>query len=159
MRGPLNSPIEVGLRAVVLLTAAYPRAFDIDTLVLLDHSLIHSGDLGGPSSIHPDIPIRAGEIGLKKAVLEDALRFMMRADMVNLAISTDGMKYMAADNAEAFVSALESSYVLRLIDTAQWVAQEFTDATHEETRRRLRGILGRWTEELSERPPTAEEVQ
>ncbi|MEU5943863.1 ABC-three component system middle component 2 [Micromonospora sp. NPDC047548] len=159
MRGPLNSPVEVGLRAVILLTAAYPRAFDIDTLVLLDHSLIHSGDLGGPPSIHPDVPIRAGEIGLKKTVLEDALRLMMRANMVDLAISTGGMKYVAADNAEAFVSALESSYVLRLIDTAQWVAQEFTDDTHEETRRRLRRILGRWTEELDERPPTTEEVQ
>ena len=159
MRDPLNSAVEVGLRAVILLTATYPRAVDVDTLVLLDHSLVHSGDLGGPASIHPDLPVRSGEIGLKRAILEDGLRLMMRASMVDLVMSSDGMAYRAADNAEAFVSVLESSYVLRLVDTAQWVAQEFADDTRAGMRRRLRAVLGRWVEELDDRPPVSSEVQ
>lgn len=159
MRGPLNSPVEVGLRAVILLTATYPRTVDVDTLVLLDHSLVHSGDLGGPASIHPDLPMRSGELGLKRAILEDGLRLMMRAHMVDLVMTTDGITYRAADDAEAFVSVLESAYVLRLVDTAQWVAQEFAAENHLAMRQRLRALLGRWAEELDARPPVTSEVQ
>jgi ABC-3C biological conflict system middle component len=159
MRGPLNSPVEVGLRAVILLTASYPRTVDVDTLVLLDHSLVHSGDLGGPASIHPDIPMRSGEIGLKRTILEDGLRLMMRAHMVDLVMTADGITYRAADDAEAFINVLESPYVLRLVDTAQWVVQEFAAESHLAMRQRLRAVLGRWTEELDARPPVTSEVQ
>ncbi|MFI6228516.1 ABC-three component system middle component 2 [Micromonospora echinospora] len=159
MRGPLNSPVEIGLRAVIILTATYPRTLDVDTLVLLDHSLVHSGDLGGPTSIHPDLPMRSGELGLKRAILEDGLRLMMRAGMVDLVMSTDGMAYRAADNAAAFVGVLESSYVTRLVEIAQWIAEEFAGDTRAGMRQRMRATLGRWVEELDSRPPIVNEVQ
>ncbi|MGN9890718.1 ABC-three component system middle component 2 [Micromonospora sp. L31] len=159
MRGPLNSPVEVGLRAVIILTATYPRTLDVDTLVLLDHSLVHSGDLGGPTSIHPDLPMRSGEMGVKRAILEDGLRLMMRAGMVDLVMSTDGMAYRAADNASAFVSVLESPYATRLVEIAQWIADEFSDDSHTEMRQRMRATLGRWVQEFDSHPPIASEVQ
>lgn len=159
MRGPLNSPVEVGLRSVIILTAIYPQALDVDTLVLLDHSLVHSGDLGGPTSIHPDLPMRSGEIGVKRAILEDGLRLMMRAGMVDLVMSTQGVAYRAADNAAAFIGVLESSYVARLVEIAQWIAEEFADDTRPRMRQRMRATLGRWVEEFDSHPPTSSEVQ
>ncbi|MCL7457796.1 hypothetical protein M8I35_11455 [Micromonospora sp. MSM11] len=144
---------------MIILTATYPRTLDVDTLVLLDHSLVHSGDLGGPTSIHPDLPMRSGEIGIKRAILEDGLLLMMRAGMVDLVMSTDGMGYRAADNAAAFVGVLESSYVTRLVETAQWIAEEFAYDTHAEMRQRMRATLGRWVEEFDSHPPITSEVQ
>ena len=61
MKTPLNSPLEVGIRVLMLLAEAFPAGLDLNDLVLLDHGLLHSADLGGPESLHPPLPIRAGE--------------------------------------------------------------------------------------------------
>ena len=57
-----NSPVELGLRALMLLAESHPKPLDIQRLVILDYLLVHSGDLeGGPESLHPPSPLRAGE--------------------------------------------------------------------------------------------------
>ncbi|WP_245284947.1 MULTISPECIES: ABC-three component system middle component 2 [unclassified Bradyrhizobium] len=44
-----NGPLEAGIRAVALLGAAYPRAFDLQHLTALDYILVKANDLdGGP---------------------------------------------------------------------------------------------------------------
>src|SRR6266446_4032101 len=57
-----NSSLETGVRAVVVLDAAFPRAFDLSQLTWLDHLVVHTADIGGPDSLHPDIPQRTGEL-------------------------------------------------------------------------------------------------
>lgn len=52
----LNSPLELGIRAVVLLTAAYPRAITTDKLTVMDHFLLHSNDFDGPPASPPRFP-------------------------------------------------------------------------------------------------------
>lgn len=47
---PLNSPLEMGVRALMLLDEALPSPLDLRRLVLLDHGLLHSADLGGPAN-------------------------------------------------------------------------------------------------------------
>ena len=52
-----NSPLETGVRSVVLLHAATPRSFDLTHLTWLDHLVVHTQYLpNGPDSLHPDIP-------------------------------------------------------------------------------------------------------
>ena len=48
-----NSPLETGVRSVVLLNTAYPRAFDLKELTWLDHLVVHTGDISGPESSAP----------------------------------------------------------------------------------------------------------
>ena len=85
---------------------------------------------------------------------------MMRANMVDLVMSPDGMAYRAADNAEAFVSVLESSHVRRLVDAAQWVAQEFADDTHAGIAAKdCDGSSGDGPKNWMSRPPVTSEVQ
>ncbi|MFD4172173.1 ABC-three component system middle component 2 [Streptomyces anulatus] len=50
---PLNSPLEVGVRALVLLTESHPRPLDLAQLVALDYLVLHSGEFDGPRSLHP----------------------------------------------------------------------------------------------------------
>ncbi|MGL5824044.1 MAG: ABC-three component system middle component 2, partial [Nocardioides sp.] len=59
---PLNGPLEVAVRVLMVLVEAFPEHLDLNRLVLLDHGLLHSADLGGPESLHPPVPIRAGEL-------------------------------------------------------------------------------------------------
>lgn len=48
-----NSPLETGVRAVVVLNAAYPKAFDLSQVTWFDHLVVHTSDIGGPKSLHP----------------------------------------------------------------------------------------------------------
>ncbi len=55
-----NSELETGTRAMVILEAAYPRAFDLARLTWFDHLVVHTEDIGGPESLHPALPGRTG---------------------------------------------------------------------------------------------------
>lgn len=68
-----NSPLETGVRAIVVLNAAYPRAFDVTEIAWFDHLVVHTGDIGGPQSLHPDVPQRSGELLVRRRLVEDGL--------------------------------------------------------------------------------------
>ena len=51
-----NSPLETGVRAVAILVAAFPQSFDLQRLLAFEHLLVHTGDVGGPPSLHPPSP-------------------------------------------------------------------------------------------------------
>lgn len=148
MNSPLNSPLEYGIRVLVMLAEAYPEQLDINHLVLLDHSVLHTADLGGPPSIHPSHPIRAGELGVRRATLEEGLRVMLRARLVDMHASRTGILYEAGDEAHGFVSALGSGYIAELRRRTQWVVEQFGTLSEEQVRERTRAIFGGWSEEL-----------
>jgi|SRR5258708_6684097 hypothetical protein len=62
-----NGSLETGMRAIVVLDAAYPRSFDLAWLTWCDHLVVHTADIGGPPSLHPDIPQRTGELLVRRA--------------------------------------------------------------------------------------------
>jgi len=57
-----NSPLEAGMRAVALLGASFPQTYDLQRLVTFDFLLVHTGDVGGPDSLHPPTPYRPAEL-------------------------------------------------------------------------------------------------
>ena len=56
-----NTPLEAGLRTLFLMSTGR-RSFDFQRLIYLDYILVHSGDLGGAESIHPQAPGQLGEL-------------------------------------------------------------------------------------------------
>ena len=68
-----NSSLETGVRSAVILDATFPRAFDLSQLTWLDHLVVHTADIGGPDSLHPDIPQRTGELLVRRRLVEDRL--------------------------------------------------------------------------------------
>jgi hypothetical protein len=106
---PLNSPLEVGLRVLMLLQEAFPQHLDLNQLVLLDHSLLHSADLGGPESLHPAVPIRAGELGIKREAIEAGLEVMIRAELAQAGVGDGGIEFWASESADGFTNLLETS--------------------------------------------------
>lgn len=147
MRSPLNSPLEYGVRVLVMLTEAYPEQLDINHLVLLDHSVLHTTDLGGPPSILPSHPLHAGELGVRRVSVEEGLRVMLRAGLVNMRASSLGIRYQAGDEAHSFVSALASSYIAELRDRSRWVVERFGKMSEEEIRQQTAAIFGKRPDE------------
>jgi hypothetical protein len=147
MRTPLNGPLEYGVRVLVMLTEAYPEQLDINHLVLLDHSVLHTAAFGGPPSIHPSHALHAGELGVRRASVEEGLQVMLRAGLVDMRASGAGLRYEAGDEAHSFVSALASGYIADLRDRSQWVVEQFGALSEEEIRRQTAAIFGSWPDE------------
>lgn len=156
MRTPLNSPVEVGVRVLMLLTEAFPAHLDLNRLVLLDHGLLHSADVGGPESLHPPLPIRAGELGVKRRTIEGGLEVMIRAGLVQMDVGADGIQFHASEDAEGFVSLLATSYAGALHECASWVVNRFGSLEETALRQEMRDVAAHWSEEFEQRDLTEE---
>ncbi|MFF1909476.1 ABC-three component system middle component 2 [Kitasatospora sp. NPDC058218] len=142
---PLNSPVEAGMRALVLLSQTFPRRLDVAQLVYLDHAMLHSGDLDhGPASLHPDLPASPGELGLRRHLIEQGLMVLLRAGLADMTTTDDGFMYGATDEAASFLSALDAPYVGQLVERADWLTSTYM---HEGTdvREGMKQITQRWS--------------
>ena len=151
MIDPYNTPIETGIRVLMLLSKYAPSGIDLDRLLLLDHGLLHSADLGGPESLHPSVPLRSGELGVKRRNIELGLQVMLRAKLVEISPNADGIIYQASDEAANFLALMESQYVSRLDNAAEWVKTTFGDLQQDaDFRARMAQVRQNWTTELSD---------
>lgn len=146
MMNPLNSPIEVGMRLLALLESAYPASLDIDRLIFLDYSMVHSSDMGGPESLHPQLPERASEVGVRRQLVESGMRVMLRAGLAQVDLSNEGIRYAASDEAFSFLRLLEAPYVGELRDHASWAVLNFANLSNERLREEVRLLTNRWAE-------------
>ena len=146
----LNSPVEVGLRALVLLVEASPQALDIQQLVTLDYFLVHSGDVDrGPESLHPPSPLRSGEVTVRRELLDKGLNLYQLRGLVARAPTKTGFAYSAESGAGAFLDALRSGYLKRLRNRAEWVIESFALLEHGDVHQILETSLSKWKKEFA----------
>ncbi|WP_369032365.1 ABC-three component system middle component 2 [Streptomyces adonidis] len=143
---PLNSPLEVGMRALVLLAETFPEPLDVSALVLLDHAMLHSGELLGPPSLHPDVPAQPGELGMKRRLMEQGLLVLMRAGLADMTTSPDGFVYQATAQGAGLVDIFEAPYVGQLCRRAEWAVEHYAPGT--DVREATRHITERWMDQL-----------
>jgi hypothetical protein len=143
-----NSALETGVRAVVVLDAAYPRAFDLAQLTWLDHLVVHTADIGGPDSLHPDIPQRTGELLVRRRLVEDGLNLMRRLHLVDGVNADAGIVYIATDEASAFVESLRTTYSRELRQRAHWLAHYVNDISSDDLAKLIADRIGRWVVEF-----------
>jgi hypothetical protein len=145
---PFNSALETGIRSVGVLVAAYPIAFDLQRLVAFDYLVVHTGDLGGPESLHPESPKRSTELLVRRGLVERGLLLMMSRGLVAREPKTQGIFYRAGEFAETFMGSLASSYLVGLRQRAQWVADTFGRMEQDTFRDTMNEAVGRWIEEF-----------
>jgi hypothetical protein len=143
-----NSSLETGVRSVVVLDAAFPHAFDLSQLTWLDHLVVHTADIGGPDSLHPDIPQRTGELLVRRRLVEDGLNLMRRLHLVDSNINKDGIVYSAREEAAAFVESLRSVYARELKRRAAWLAKYLTRTSRGDLANLISERIGRWAVEF-----------
>lgn len=146
-----NGPLEAGIRAVALLGAAYPKAFDLQRLTALDYLLVRTRDLdGGPESLHPPTPLRSPEAEVRRQIVHQGLTLMMSRDLVEQEAQKSGLMYVAGENAAAFLDALQSPYLLKLKDRANWLIDYFSSYTEAEFNAIMRRYFQDWIIEFQE---------
>ena len=145
-----NGPIEVGLRSLVVLFEAHPEGLDLQRLVTLDYLIIHSGDVsGGPASLHPPSPLRAGEVAIRRSLIESGLHVYAARGLVTRGLVPDGIRYYVDESAAMFLDAMVSDYVRDLRARAQWAFARFGRLSDHELELILGESMGRWRTEFA----------
>src|SRR5262249_30291298 len=116
-----NSALETGMRAAVVLDVTFPRCFDLAHLTWFDHLVVHTADIGGPPSLHPDIPQRTGELLVRRKLVEEGLNLMRRLHLVDAQMTERGILYQAREETSAFVDSMRSVYAQKLKARATWL--------------------------------------
>ncbi len=140
-----NSPLETGVRALTILEACFPEALDIQRLIELDYLVVHSGDAGGPKSLHAALPLRSGELLVRREVVADGLALMMSRGLVLREPKSNGIFYKAAETVVPFLASLTNVYTQDLRDRAAWAASNFMDLDHQRLREITTGLFDSWT--------------
>lgn len=149
----INTPIECGIKTLIVLDAVRPQKCDLNRLVTLDYLLVHSGDIsGGPASLHADSPFRSGEILVRREFVQRGLNLLVGKGLVIRHFSSEGVVYEAASCSRAFLSYLDSSYARRAIEIAKWIAAAFGRLTNEELNQFVSAHIGQWGAEFGDDP-------
>jgi hypothetical protein len=149
-RGPatFNGPLEAGVRAVSILATAYPVTFDLQRLVAFDYLLVHTGDIGGPESLHPPTPLHSAELLVRRKLVEQSLLLMMTRDLVQREVGSHGIRFQAGETAHPFLSSLKSTYITALKDRAQWLVKALGNLSDNDFRDVMRRFFDDWVEEF-----------
>lgn len=145
----LNSPAEVGLRAICVLAAAFPSAYSVRRLTVLDYLLVHSDDLpNGPAGLHPKTPFRSGEVLVRREVLQRGLRLYESRGLISREYRSDGIRFMATDDSGWFIDGLRSTYVGDLRSRARWLEASFSEMPDADLADLVAKHLGEWGAEF-----------
>lgn len=144
-----NSRLEAGIRAVVVLEALRPETADLTEMVLFDHVVVHTSDLGGPPSLHAEVPGRKGELLVRRRLVEASLDLMRRCHLVDQDSVEEGLVWRASDDAASYVELLESAYSMRLKACAEWIGAQVRDRSKAGFTAFVREHVSEWSEAFS----------
>ncbi len=143
-----NSPIETGMRALILLAESYPEQLDLQRILEFDYIMVHTGDVDGPPSIHPALPLRSGELLVRRQLIERGLMLMISRGLVGRRATANGFMYHAEDDAGPFLDALTAEYLDDLKDRAVWVVERFSGMADHDVRVMLSQVYDQWSREF-----------
>lgn len=147
---PFNGPVEIGLRALCVLTTAFPFSYGLQRLVVFDYFLVHSDDIdGGPEGLHPKTPHRGGEILVRRGVIQDGLTLYESRGLVERVYQNGGIFFGATDKSADFLDTLSSEYLQSLRDRADWLVDSFGTLNDAELDAMVRDRIGTWGAEFS----------
>lgn len=120
----LNSPIELGTRCSLILTAI-DKELSIDELVSLDYALLYSEEFGGPRSLHPALPNHIAEIAHRREYLPKALSLFIQKGVVSVQAKDTGYYYSSNERTLDFVSCLQRPYFRKAWIALDWISENY----------------------------------
>ncbi len=143
-----NSPIETGVRALILLAESYPAQLDLQRILEFDYMMVHTEDVNGPPSIHPAVPLRTGELLVRRHLIERGLMLMISRGLISRHATPGGFTYQAEDDAGPFLDSLTAEYIDALKDRAAWVVDRFSGLSDQDIRILLARTYDQWSREF-----------
>lgn len=123
-----NSPVEIGTRITLILTAI-GKKLSLDDLVMLDYALLYSKEFGGPENLHPALPNHTAEIAHRREFMPEAIQFFINRGLIDLVIEEYGHYYRSNNSTVDFVSCLQSLYYKKSWSRLSWIVENRTSIT------------------------------
>ena len=146
-----NTPFETGLRSVVILTAAYPDSLGLNRLVVFDHLVVHTEDVGGPESMHPKDRSRAAEILVRRSLVQSGLSLMQTRGLVERLVTPLGFRYRAGEESGSFVDMLSCDYMIALKERAFWLMEAIQPMSDDDLAKLVQSRMDVWEPEFQDR--------
>lgn len=153
-----NSPFEAGVRSIVILNAIYPAKCDLSNLVWLDHFVVHTEDLGGPESLHLDIPQCSGELIVRRQIIVNGIEIMQRFKCLEIVAEESGILYRSTDEAFSLVGLLRTDYFKKLKIRADWINENIFVSKKINLEEVVREKIGRWNIEFEDSVKPGERI-
>lgn len=155
-----NTPVESGVRSLIVLEAVKPRSCDVQRMVVYDYLLVHSADVErGPESLHPPSPLRTGELLVRRQLVERGLELVFRKGLAEKNYDPSaGIVYRASELACPFLEYFQSAYAKQARLIASWIAETFSDLTDDALRSFADQNLGKWGTEFVGDPVLEDEL-
>ncbi|MGM0844997.1 MAG: ABC-three component system middle component 2 [Bacillota bacterium] len=145
-----NTPMEVGLRALIILNELSPSLIDLNRLVIYDYLVTHSSDVdNNVESLHPLIPNRSGEIIIKRKVMQEGINLMYSKDLLEIVYTKDGLSYRANDLSKYFINYLDSAYAREVRGYSQWLNETFSHFSDKELEEYINKNIYKWGSEFT----------
>lgn len=140
-----NTPLELGIRALFIISNIGSDGCDLDRLVYYDYLLLHSSDVeDGPMSLHPAMPFRSGEILVKRELLKKGLNMMISKELITIKVSGQGILYTTTELTIPFINYFESNYSNSLKQLSSWVIKRFHSLSDKELSNYINANLNKW---------------
>lgn len=117
-----NSPVEIGTRVALILSALDSKA-SLDDLVMLDYALLYSEEFGGPNNLHPALPNHVAEIAHRREFLPGAINLLLKRGLIDLIVEETGHYYKRNKDTLDFVSCLQSVYFKKSWVRLNWLSE------------------------------------
>ena len=143
-----NTPFETGLRSVIILTACYPDRLGLHRLVVFDHLIVHTADIGGPKSMHPEDRSRAAEVLVRRGLVDSGLSLMETRGLITRTATPYGFRYKAGEDAGSFVDLLTTNYSEALKERADWLVDNILPLTDDALAGLVHSRMDEWEPEF-----------
>ena len=143
-----NTAFESGIRSLIILTSCYPARIGLHKLVVLDHLVVHSGDMDGPPSLHPPEDSRAAEMLVRRSLVSTGLDLMGTRNLVRRLATSEGFRYEAGVEAGSFVDLLQSQYTVDLKIRANWLSERIVPMPDSGIVQLVRDRIDHWSTEF-----------
>ncbi len=146
-----NSPTEIAIRALLILSAIPLEKMDFQRILYLDYLLVNSGDfVGGPASLHPCVPSRKSAVGIRRKDLADGMDLLVSRELIRKEFSsTSGVIYQATDLSNHFLKYLTGLHYSFLLERSKWLITHFKEANSAELAQIIGVNNGEWSAEFS----------
>ncbi|MET1249168.1 ABC-three component system middle component 2 [Sporolactobacillus sp. STCC-11] len=145
-----NTPLEIGLRVLIILNELTEETIDLNRLVIYDYFINHSSDFDKTSkSLRPSIPQRFGELILKRKVIQEGIYLMYSRELLDIHYTLNGIYFKSNQLTKEFLKYFDSTYALELSRISKIVIGNFKNYSDDELNLYVNNNLSKWGTEFT----------
>ena len=126
-----NTPFEMGLRIIMLLSAAPKKSFSVDRIIALDFITSYASDFRLPfANLHGENNFRYSEIVGRRLLVQEAVKKLVTEGMLDVTVDR-GYFFSISDAGKKYAKKLKSTYATEYVQIAKEAVKKYKDNTDE----------------------------